>query len=468
MKIYNTLTKKKETIEPKDKKNISFFVCGPTVYDYSHLGHARTYVSFDAFVKYLRKNDFNVFYLQNITDIDDKIIQRARENNENFSDLSERFEKEYFYDMSALRIDSVSKYARATDHVEEIISQISRLIEKDFAYTAQDGVYYDISKFKGYGKLSGRTSSQAEDGTSRIDESVQKKNKGDFCIWKLSKEDEPKWDSPWGIGRPGWHIEDTAIAEKFFGPQYDIHGGGRDLTFPHHEAEISIMEAISEKVPFVKYWMHTGFLTIKEEKMSKSLNNFVTIRDFISNHSSRILRFLILKSHYRSPFDYNEDIINQAYQELKRIDQFISNIEKTEKKDGNSNVDSIIQSHQKELNNSLNEDFNTPLAISKILSFITEVNLIIDNISETDAQKITSFLKEIDDYFNFIFAKENELIISYEEEENLTEEIKKIIQEREAARKEKDFQKADEIRDQLLKMGYLIEDTKGGFKIKKI
>ncbi|MEK7173437.1 MAG: class I tRNA ligase family protein, partial [Patescibacteria group bacterium] len=233
VKIYNTLSGKVEALSPIKKGKVNLFVCGPTVYDDSHIGHARTYVAFDMFVNYLKHLGFDVFYLQNITDIDDKIIKRAKEKNISPKDLARQFEKEYMADMKTLQVKSITKYARATEHIKEIISQVERLLAKGFAYQSSDGIYYDVSKFKEYGKLSGRTIEGAEDGTSRIDEGIEKKNKADFCLWKFSKEDEPSWLSPWGKGRPGWHIEDTAITEKYFGPQYDIHGGARDLIFPH-------------------------------------------------------------------------------------------------------------------------------------------------------------------------------------------------------------------------------------------
>src|SRR3989338_3896037 len=281
LKIYNTLSGKKEAVTLKKGKAVQLFVCGPTVYDYSHLGHARTYIAFDVIVKYLKEKGYKVFYLQNITDIDDKIIQRAQKKGIAAEKLAQDFEKEYLKDMKTLKVDSVTKYARATDYIKEIISQTKRLLEKGYAYQIKDGIYYDISKFKNYGKLSGRTVQQAEDAISRIDENINKKNKGDFILWKISKPGEPKWTSPCGYGRPGWHIEDTAITEKIFGPQYDIHGGGEDLIIPHHEAEIAQMEAISGKKPLVKYWLHTSFLNVGGKKMSKSLGNFFTIRDIL-------------------------------------------------------------------------------------------------------------------------------------------------------------------------------------------
>src|SRR4030042_5837800 len=284
LKLYNTQNRKKETFKPGKGKKINLFVWGPTVYDFSHIGHARTYISFDVIVKYLRETGFDVFYLQNITDIDDKIIERAKKTKTSPQKLAEKFKKEYLKDVKDLNITSVSKYAKATDYTKEIISQAKRLMKKGYAYQIEDGIYYDISKFKNYGKLSGRTIIQAEDGVSRIDQAKNKKNKGDFCLWKKSKPGEPKWSSPWFEGRPGWHIEDTAITEKQFGPQYDIHGGAQDLIFPHHEAEIAQMEAISKKHPLVQYWLHTGFLRVEGQKMAKSLGNFITIRDFLKEN----------------------------------------------------------------------------------------------------------------------------------------------------------------------------------------
>ncbi|MFH1762261.1 MAG: cysteine--tRNA ligase, partial [bacterium] len=311
LKIYNTLSGKKDPFKPIKAKKVSIFVCGPTVYDYSHLGHARTYIAFDCFVKYLKHIGYNVFYLQNITDLDDKIIARAREKGVPPKDLALAFEKEHFKAMKTLGISSVSKYARATSYIKEIISQVKRLEEKGYAYKIEsDGIYYDISKFKNYGKLAGRTALDAEDSVSRIDYSKDKRNRGDFCLWKFKQqEEEPSWKSPWGQGRPGWHIEDTAITEKFFGAQYDIHGGARELIFPHHEAEISQMEAISGKRPMAKYWMHGGFLTVNGQKMGKSLNNFITLPDILSRCPANYLRFFALKSLWRSPVDYSESVM---------------------------------------------------------------------------------------------------------------------------------------------------------------
>ncbi|MGB9598851.1 MAG: cysteine--tRNA ligase, partial [Minisyncoccales bacterium] len=326
IKIYNSFSKKREILRPMANKKLNLFVCGPTVYDLAHLGHARLFIVFDLIVKYLRSQKYNVFYLQNITDIDDKIIERAKREKTTSQKIARRFEKEYLKDMKDLKIDSVTKYARATEHIKEIISQVKRLIKKNYAYQIDDGIYYDISKFNDYGKLSGRTVLQAEDGFSRIDESKGKKNKGDFCLWKFSKLNEPKWQSPWGKGRPGWHIEDTAITEKYFGEQYELHGGGQDLIFPHHEAEIAQMEALSGKKPFVKYWLHVNLVKVNGKKMSKSLGNFITIRDFLKENSARLLRFLVASSHYRSPLEYNEEVLLQSKRRMEKIDEFVRKI----------------------------------------------------------------------------------------------------------------------------------------------
>ena len=309
IKLHDTLSRKDKRLNPRSGKKIEIFVCGPTVYDYSHIGHARTYIAFDAFVKYLKSQSYEVRYVQNITDLDDKIIARAGELGQSAETLAQNFEKEYYHDMETLGVDSVDKYARATGYIPQIISQIQRLIEKEYAYEIEkDGIYFDISKFKNYGKLSGRTSEQAEDAVSRIDESIKKRNRGDFALWKLApapalrqKSGEPKWPSPWGDGRPGWHIEDTAITETEFGAQYDIHGGARDLLFPHHESEIAQMESISGKKPLANCWMHTGFLTVNGEKMSKSLGNFITIHKFLKKPATIARRLTIASRPSRRP-----------------------------------------------------------------------------------------------------------------------------------------------------------------------
>ncbi|MEK9134815.1 MAG: cysteine--tRNA ligase [Patescibacteria group bacterium] len=463
LKLYNTLSRKKEILRPFAKaqgEKLKFFICGPTVYDFSHLGHARTYIAFDMIVKYLRQKGYDVFYLQNITDLDDKIIKRAEEKNITPQKLARDFEKEYLKDIKALKITSVSKYARATDYIKEIISQTERLLKKGFAYQIEDGIYFDILKFKDYGKLSRRTVLRAEDGVSRIDESVKKINKGDFCLWKFSKPEEPTWTSPWGQGRPGWHIEDTAITEKFFGSQYDIHGGARDLIFPHHEAEISQMEAISGKKPLVKYWLHTGFLTVDGQKMSKSLGNFITIQDFLKNHSPRLLRFLVIKSHYRSPIDYSEKVISQTKKELERIDEFIDKLLRPNLHSLKSGRFGLLK-FKNAFDNAMNDDFNTSKAIAVIFNLINKGNAIIaqNKLSSSDAKNILGFLKIIDKFFGFIFWQKSE--------NKQPQRLLSLVKQRQKYREQDNWQKADEMREEIKKLGYSIEDTSKGPVIKR-
>ncbi|MDP2664056.1 MAG: cysteine--tRNA ligase, partial [bacterium] len=460
LKIFNTLSGRKEAFKPRSAKKVDFYVCGPTVYDYSHLGHARTYIAFDIIVKYLREKGYKVFYLQNITDIDDKIIERAKEKLTTPKLLAKTFEKEYLKDMKELKVDSVTEYARATDYIKEIISQIKHLSEKEYAYRIEDGIYYDISKFRNYGKLSGRTSGQAEDAVSRIDEGKKKRNRGDFCLWRFSKMTEPSWESPWDWGRPGWHIEDTAIAEKHFGSQYDVHGGARDLIFPHHEAEIAQMEGMSDKSPFVKYWMHSGFLTFRNQKMAKSLGNFILIRDFTKKYSARLLRFLITKTHYRSPIDYNEKLLSQARKELDRIDEFANKLSQV--KLIKMKPQQILKEAEKKFEEAMADDFNTPKAVAAIFELVTKGNSLIakNKLGGKEAKDILNFLKKADEIFNFIFWKKPK--------ETIPQLVLNLVRDREKYRKEGNWQKADEARKKAQEMGYRIEDTKKGPKIKKI
>ena len=376
--------------------------------------------------------------------MDDKIIQRAKEQNTTPKQLAKKFENAYYKDMEALKIDSVTEYARATDFIPEIINQVKTLIKKGFAYKIEDGYYFNISKFKDYGKLSKRKVQQAEDAITRIDDSINKKNKGDFCLWKLSKE-EPKWDSELGSGRPGWHIEDTAITEKYFGPQYDIHGGALDLIFPHHEAEISQMEAASGKKPLVKYWIHTGFLNFKGEKMSKSLGNFLTVRNALKNYNYKTIRFAFISNHYKSPMDFSEKILNQSKNSLDRLNDLALNSKgKPRKMTG-------IKKYKEKFYNELNDDFNTPKAFSVLFDFVREANKV------NAGDEAFQFLKEIDELCNILTL-----------EQNIPKEIIKLAEERKTARKDKNWKKSDKLRDKILKKGYIIEDTSNSYKIKNV
>ena len=448
LEVYNTLTRKKEEFVPIKGKKVNLFVCGPTSYDYSHIGHAKTYTQFDFIVKYLRYKKFKIFYLQNITDIDDKIIKRADEKKDSWKELSTKFEKTFYEDMKNLHVTSVNKYARATDYIKEIISQVKRLVKKGHAYKLEDGYYFNLSKFKEYGKLSGRNYEEAEDATTRIDKNINKKNKGDFCLWKFSKENEPSWKSSLGNGRPGWHIEDTAITEKFFGSNYDVHGGARDLIFPHHEAEIAQMESISGKKPLVKYWLHTGFLNVKGTKMSKSLSNFITIRDALGRYDYKTIRFFFFTSHYRKPIDFSDDSLNETENSLKRINDFILN-----SKENKGNVDKKLMDKTKKLFfEALDDDFDTPKAISVLFEFIREAN---KNNPGRNCYKLMKEINEIFDLFEF-------------RKEIIPEEIKLMAEERENYRRLKEWKKSDDIRGAIKKKGYQVEDTSEGYKVKKI
>lgn len=469
LKVFNTLTRKKEVFKPLEDKKVKMFVCGPTVYDFSHLGHAKTYIQFDVIVRYLRHKGFNVFYLQNITDLDDKIIDRARQEGVDPQTIARKFEEEYHKDMKALNVISVDKHARATDYIPQIISQVQRLMEKGFAYETEDGIYYDITKFKEYGKLSGRTALEAEDAVSRIDESVSKRNKGDFCLWKKSKPDEPKWSSPWFEGRPGWHIEDTAITEAHFGPQYDIHGGARDLIFPHHEAEIAQMEAISGKSPFVRYWLHTGFLTVNGKKMSKSLGNFVTIRDALKKYDAETIRLFFVSSHYRSPIDYSEKNLELARKNLEKLYTTLRNLQEAKKRKeitkSEKEFEKFLKEIEKEFEKFMDDDFNTPKALFCLHKLASRTNSFLakqkGEINKTLANKIVKTFRKLGYIFG-ILQKEIE-----EGKIEIPEDVKRLVEEREKARKAKDFKKADELREKIKSLGYLIEDTEEGPKVKK-
>ncbi len=402
--------------------------------------------------------------MQNITDIDDKILKRAKEQHVYWRNLSTKFEKKYFKDMTALNIDSINKYAPATKHIKPIISQVKRLLKKGFAYQIEGGIYYDISKFKDYGKLSRRTVLQAEDAVSRIDTAKGKRNKGDFCLWKKSKPGEPFWASPWMLGRPGWHIEDTAITEKYFGPQYDIHGGARDLIFPHHEAEIAQMEAISGKSPLVKYWLHTGFLTVKGKKMAKSLGNFITIKDFLKRNPNWLLRFFIIKTHYRSPIDYNEKSILQTKEESERIAEFVGKIKRIGRsnKPESNEIKNLISETKKEFEEAMEDDFNTPKALAAIFKLVNKGNVLISGgkIDAANAKEISALLEKIEEILGIGLTKTHQKIALVDKIK-----LKDLIEKREKFRQKAQWKLADEMRKKIKKLGYLVEDTKAGPKI---
>jgi len=447
LKIYNTLTRKKEIFKPRRNKSVNLFVCGPTVYDYMHIGHAKTYIQLDIIVKYLKFRGYKVFYLQNITDLDDKIIKKAKQRGIKPLDLAREFEKYYYQDEKKLSIDSVDQHARATDYIKQITKQAKTLIDKGYAYKTEDGYYYDIKKFEGYGKLSRRTALGAEDAVSRIDESVEKRNRGDFCLWKFSKPDEPSWQTEIGAGRPGWHIEDTAITETVFGPQYDIHAGAKDLIFPHHEAEIAQMEAASGKKPIVKYWLHTGFLNVKGAKMSKSLKNFITVREALKKYSPQTLRFFYLNSHYRSPIDFTPKTLEKTKNSLQRLQDFITKI----KDNGRDDLD-LIEKTKKIITRNMDNDFDTVKTMAAIFNFVKQCHK-----RNLGGAKTREFFKKINKIFNIFEFKQL----------SIPAEVEKLTQKREELRRQKQWLEADKLRRQINKLGFQIEDASQGPIIKK-
>ncbi|MBI2671965.1 cysteine--tRNA ligase [Candidatus Woesearchaeota archaeon] len=448
LKLYNTLTRKKEIFKPLKDKKVNMFVCGITPYNYPHIGNGKTYLQFDFLAKYLRHKNYDVFYLQNITDIDDKIIKKANEEKTDWKKIARKFEKVYMENMKALKIDSINKYARATDYIAEIVSQVKRLIEKGFAYKISDGYYFDITKFKEYGKLAKRTKQQEDDAISRIDENPEKRNKGDFCLWKFRKENEPYWETDINSGRPGWHIEDTAITEKFFGPQYDLHGGAVDLIFPHHEAEIAQMESLSKK-PLVKYWVHAAFLNIKKEKMSKSKGNFMTMEELLNKHKPEVIRYSFLSQHYRTPIEFSEELMEDAKNSLERINDFILKLK--EQKD-TARSGKILEKAKKEFEDNMDDDLNTPNALAVIFNLIRDLNKINEG-----GKKVLKFLKEINSFFGFLEF----------EELKIPKEIAELVKKREEARKSQNYNEADRIRNLIESKGYTIEDTDKKPVIKK-
>ncbi|HNU96449.1 MAG TPA: cysteine--tRNA ligase [Candidatus Paceibacterota bacterium] len=468
MKIYDTLSESLKAL-PSSKRTIKLFVCGPTVYDYLHIGNMRTYLFFDFVVKYLRSKGIKIEYLQNITDVDDKIIEKAKKEKTSWKEIAKKFERIYHENEKSLGITSVSKYARATLYIKEIVDQVKRLLEKGFAYEIKkDGVYFDVPKFKDYGKLSKRKVESADDGVSRIDESINKKNKADFCLWKYSHtknapkgntnastriDKEPSWETSIGKGRPGWHIEDTAITEKYFGPQYDIHGAGVDLKFPHHEAEIAQQESVSGKKPLVKIWMHVGALLSNGQKMSKSLKNFITPNDFLKNYSPNVFRYMIFSHHYRSPMDYTDNLAQQAKTTIDRIQGLILKLNLPPKRGSLSeNTNRLIIDTQKKFESAMNDDFNTPKALATIFEVINAAEKQFPLLHQADALKIRDFITKTFTIFG----------INFEVNQKIPAKIQVLAKKRVALRSNKQFIQSDTLRNEIIGLGYNVEDTAFG------
>jgi cysteinyl-tRNA synthetase len=452
MELYNTLSRKKEVFPaPEEQRKVHLFVCGPTVYDYAHIGHARTYIFFDFFVKYLRAQGHEVTYLQNVTDLDDKIISRATERGIKPDELAKQFSRAYLEDMQALGVDAVSRYAPATDFISQIVAQVERLIDKGFAYKIDgDGWYFDISKDEDYGKLSGRTVAQAEDGVSRIDDAGAKRNKGDFCLWKFSKPEEPVWNTALGAGRPGWHIEDTAISEYYFGPQYDVHGGGLDLKFPHHEAEIAQQESASGLKPFVRFWMHTGFLTVEGQKMSKSLGNFITIRDFLEKYPPEVLRWIALANHYRSPVDFSDELALQAKAALENLSNHYLELREEDRKEERRKDQGTLSIWKERFDAALSDDLNTPVALATMFDVLKDKDL--------SAKEKRVLLDSFSQTLGFDIVRKTEELPS-----DIAEKLSKYNE----CRANKQFMQSDALRKELEDLGYEVRDTESGSRLVK-
>ena len=465
MKIYNTLTRKKEEFVPIEEGKVSMYVCGPTVYNYFHIGNARPFVVFDTMRKYLEYRGYKVKYVQNFTDVDDKIINRAKEEGLTAGEVSEKYIDEYYKDAAALNIKKATVHPKVTETIPDIIKFIQDLIDLGYAYESDGDVYYRARKFEGYGKLSGKNIDDLISG-ARIAVGEKKEDPLDFALWKARKEDsEIAWESPWGMGRPGWHIECSTMSKKYLGDTIDIHAGGQDLQFPHHENEIAQSEAHSGK-PFAHYWMHNGYINIDGIKMSKSLGNFRTVRDLLGAYDGELLRFLILSGQYRGPIDFGEEILTQSQNGLNRMRNAKSNLKHLiatgsgtmtrEEKETLADFDRF----REKFIEVMDDDLNTADAISVIFELITAVNTAVkDGASKEFAQKCLDLLMELATILG---------LLQQDPEAEVTEvdpEIQALIDERQAARKAKNFARADEIRDQLKAKGITLKDTPQGVQI---
>ncbi len=470
LRVYNSLGKKKEHFEPLVPGKVRMYVCGPTVYDSCHIGHARSVIVFDVIVRYLKAKGFDVTYVRNFTDVDDKIIDKANQLGIDSQEVAERFIKEFNEDMDALNVERANIEPKATEHISQIIQFIERLIKKGFAYQINGDVYYSVEKFKEYGKLSGRRLEDMEAG-ARVEIDERKHNPFDFVLWKSSKPGEPAWESPWGKGRPGWHIECSAMSNEYLGETFDIHGGGKDLNFPHHENEIAQSEAIFGK-PFVKYWIHNGFVNIDQEKMSKSLGNFLMIKDVIKTYHPEVVRLFLLSNHYRSPIDFTDQAMDEARSGLDKIYAFL---ERAEEKIGLiSDQDVETGDCWQRFSEAMDDDFNSARGIGILFDTVRSTNRLLDQHQDNMSRKIK---KTIQSNRSDILKIGNILGILMEppkvyfdkkrfrglEQKSIDPAvIDKMVKEREEARKTKDWEKADQIRKQLDDMNIIIEDRPDG------
>jgi cysteinyl-tRNA synthetase len=452
--IYNTLTKQKETFRPINPPQVGLYVCGLTVYDDCHIGHGRLFIWFDALVRYLRSLEYQVTYVRNITDIDDKIIKHAKELGVDWKELTLRMIDSMKADEKALNIIPPDFEPRVTYHIPEIISMIKILIDKGFAYVVPSGdVYYSVEKFKDYGKLAHQDLESLKTGT-RVEMSAEKQSPLDFALWKAAKANEPSWPSPWGDGRPGWHIECSAMAKKYLGNNFDIHGGGNDLQFPHHQNELAQSEAANNS-PFANIWMHMGFVQINEEKMSKSLGNFFTLKDVLKKYSAEVLRFFILSSHYHSPVNFSEENLDNAESALRRLYITLRNVPGCDQQDLE-----VLKNNKyyTDFHFVMADDFNTPKAMSILFDLAREINLLRDKKEMTKAEQYGYLLKLLAGSIGLL-QSDPLTFLQFGVDAKL---IESLLNDRKEARQKKNWQDADKIRDKINSMGVALEDTKDG------
>lgn len=464
MRIYNTLTRKKEEFIPLEEGKVRMYVCGPTVYNYIHIGNARPVIIFDIVRRFLEYKGYEVNYVSNYTDVDDKIIKKAQEEGVSASEISERYIKEFQKDLKGLNVKPATHNPKATEEIDQMIEMISSLIKNGYAYEKNGTVYFKTRQFKDYGKLSKKNLDDLEAGI-RIAVADEKDDKVDFVLWKPKKEGEPSWSSPWGDGRPGWHIECSVMSNKYLGDQIDIHGGGEDLIFPHHENEIAQTEACTGK-QMAKYWMHNGFVNIDNKKMSKSEGNFFTVRDIGKQYSLAVLRFFMLSVHYRNPINFSKELMEASKHGLERIQNAVFNLEyllesaATEKQKKEEDViRTEINQLNKKFNEAMEDDFNSADGIAAIFETVKLAN------SKLSVDSSKELIKNVLDQILLLCDVLG--IQGKKEEELLDEEIEKLISERQDARKSKNFARADEIRDQLLNEGIILEDTREGVRWKR-
>jgi cysteinyl-tRNA synthetase len=463
IKIFNTMTRQKEPFVPLEEGKVKMYVCGPTVYNYIHIGNARPAIVFDTVRRYLVYRGYAVQFITNFTDVDDKLIRAANEMGSDVPTIAEKFINAYHEDTCALGVQKADAHPRVTETMPEIIEFIENLIQKGFAYEASGDVYFKTRSFNGYGKLSHQSIDDLKSG-ARIEIGEKKEDPLDFALWKAAKEGEIYWESPWGKGRPGWHIECSAMAKKYLGDSIDIHGGGQDLAFPHHENEIAQSEALNE-APMAKYWMHNGYININNEKMSKSLGNFVLVHDLIKQQDPQVIRFFMLAVHYRNPINFSQELLEVAETGLNRIQTSYENLKHrltvtADLAENNEKWAKIIDETRAKFITDMDDDFNTANAISILFDFSKEANVYLQE-KNTSKEVITEFIKLFDELSGVLG------LTLQKEEELLDEQIEALIEERNQARKEKNFARADEIRDLLKEQNIILEDTAQGVRWKR-